>query len=54
MVDFTNKIDLCDQKYQNNGNVRDENYNLTFIFPIKDFVSFGTDRQSMCICQPDS
>ena len=26
IVDFVNKLELNDQKYQTNGNVRDENY----------------------------
>ena len=45
MVDFVNKIEVSDQKYQTNGNVRDENYNVKFLFNMKDFVSFSTDRQ---------
>ena len=47
MVDSVNKLELSDQKYQTNGNVRDENYNRKLLFPMKDFASFGTDRQSM-------
>ena len=47
MVGFVNKLDFSDQKYQTNGNLRDENYNGNFLFPINDFVSFGTYRQSM-------
>ena len=34
MVDFVNKIELSDQKYQNNGNVRDEKYKEEFLFPM--------------------
>ena len=47
MVDFVNKLDLSNQKYQTNGNVRDENYDGKFVFPIKDFVSLDTDLQSI-------
>ena len=35
---FLNKLKLSDQKYQTNGNVRDENYRGKFLFPMKDFV----------------
>ena len=45
MVDFLIKIELSDQKYQNNGSVRDENYKGNLLFSMKYFVSFGTDRQ---------
>ena len=47
MVNFVNKLELSDQKYQTNGNVRDENYNRKLLFPMKDFVAFGTYFQSM-------
>ena len=47
MVDFVNKLDTSDQNYQTNENVRDENYNRKFLFPMKDFVAFRTDFQSM-------
>ena len=47
MVDFMNKLELSDQKYQTNGNIIDENYKGKFLFTIKYFVSFGTDFQSM-------
>ena len=47
MVDFVNKLELIDQKYQTNGNVRDENYNGKFLFTMNYFFSFGTDLQSM-------
>ena len=30
MVDFLNKTELSDQKYQTNGNVRGENYKRSF------------------------
>ena len=45
MMNFVNKLELSDQKYELNGNLRDENYKERFLFPIKDFVSFGTDCQ---------
>ena len=56
MIDVVNKPELSDEKYQTYGNVRDEHYNGNlryenfkerFLFPMKDFVSFGTDLQSM-------
>ena len=47
MIDFANKLELSDKKYQNNVNVRDENYKGKFLFSMKDFVSFGTDFQGM-------
>ena len=47
MIDVVNKPELSDEKYQTYGNVRDEHYNGNFLFPMKDFVSFGTDFQSM-------
>ena len=47
MVDFVNKVEFKDQKYQTNGTVRDGSYKGKLLFPMKDFVSFGTDRQSM-------
>ena len=43
MVDFVNKLDTSDQKYQTNENERDENYKGKLSYPMKDFVSFGTD-----------
>ena len=46
-MDIVNEIELIDQKHQTNGNIRDENYKGKFLFTIKDFVSFGTDHQSM-------
>ena len=45
MVNFVNKIELSDQKYQTNGNVRDGNYKGRFLFPMKGFASFLTDCQ---------
>ena len=47
MVDFLNKLELSDQKYQTNGIVRYENYGRKFLFTMKYFVSFGTDSQSV-------
>ena len=52
MVDFVNKLDLSDNKYQNNGNLIDEDYKGKLLFSIKEFVSFGTDHQSMFLCRP--
>ena len=42
-----NKLGLSDQKYQTNGNARDEDCRGNFLFAMEDFVSFGTDTQSM-------
>ena len=47
MVDFVNKLDTSYQKYQTNENVRYENYKGNLSYPMKDFVSFGTDFQLM-------
>ena len=47
MADFLNKLDLSDQKYQINGNVRDDNYKGDLLFPMKYFVSFVTYQKSM-------
>ena len=47
MVDFMNKLNLNDQKYQTDGNVRDKNYNRRLLFTMKYLVSFGKDHQSM-------
>ena len=47
MVYFENKLYTSDQKYQTNENVRDENYKGNLSYPMKDFVSFGTDFQLM-------
>ena len=45
MAHFVNKLDFNDQKYQSNESVRDDNYKSKLLFIMKDFVSFGTDRQ---------
>ena len=47
MVGFVNKLELSDQKHQTNGVVRDENYKESLLFPMNDFVSLGTDCQSL-------
>ena len=47
MVDFLKNIELSDQKHQTGGNGRDENYKGNYLFLMKDFLSFRTDRQSM-------
>ena len=38
IVVFLNNLELSDQKYETNENVRNENYNEKFLFPMKDFV----------------
>ena len=47
MVDVVNKPELSDQKYQTNGNIKDENYNGKFLFTMKKILSFGTNYQSI-------
>ena len=47
MVCFVNKPELSDQKNQTNGILIEENCNGELLFPMKEFVSFGTDRKSM-------
>ena len=47
MVDFVNKLEFNDQKYQTNATVRHENYKGKSLFTMKKFVSFVTDCQSM-------
>ena len=47
MVDFMNKLDINDEKHQSNGNVRDNNYKSRLLFPIKYFVLFRTNSQSI-------
>ena len=34
-MNFVNILELSDQKYHTNGNVRDENYKGRFLFPMK-------------------
>ena len=46
MVDFVNKLELIDQKYQTNVNLRYKNYKGNILFTMEEFVSFGTDCQS--------
>ena len=45
MVYCLNKLELGDQKYQTNGNVRDEIIKGKFLFPMKDVLSLGTYHQ---------
>ena len=47
MVDFLNKLELSGQKYRVHGTVIDDNHTGGFLFPMKYFVSFGTDYKSM-------
>ena len=47
MVDFVNKLELSDQKYENNSNVGDEKHKGKLLFSMKEFLSFGKDHQSM-------
>ena len=45
MVIILNELELRDQKYQTNGIVTYNNYKGNILFPVKEFVSFGIDRQ---------
>ena len=47
MVDFMNTLDLNDQKYETNGNVRDENHNEKFLLTMEDVLSFNIDCLSV-------
>ena len=47
MMNFLNILELSDQKYQTNINLRDENYKGKLLFPMKEFVQFRTDLQSI-------
>ena len=47
MIEFVNKLDFNYRKYQTNGTSREESYKDKFLFPMKEFVSFGKDSQSM-------
>ena len=47
MIKSVNKLELSDKKYLANGNVIEKNYKGNFLFPMKEFVSFRTDLQSM-------
>ena len=46
-MNFLNKLELDDQECQTNGNLRDENYKENLLFPMKDFVSFRIDCQTL-------
>ena len=46
MVDFANKLELRNKKYQANGTVIDKDYKGKFLITMNKFVSFGID------CQP--
>ena len=35
MVDFMNKVELIDQNWHTNGNLRDGNHNGMFLFTMK-------------------
>ena len=45
MVDFVNKLELSDQKYHTNADLRYKYYKGKYLFTMKEFVSFGTDCQ---------
>ena len=54
IVGFVNKLELSDEKYQNNGNVRGKNYKKNFLFPMKDFFHSVQIVIQCILCQPDS
>ena len=45
MVGFVYKLELRDQKYQTNENVRYENYNKQLSFTIREFLSLSKYHQ---------
>ena len=47
MVEVINKLELNDKKYQTNGAIRDEDYKIKFLLPIKYLMSFRSDSHSM-------
>ena len=47
MVDFVNKLELSDQKYHTNDDLRYKYYKGKYLFTMRDFVKFGTYLQSM-------
>ena len=47
MVYLMIKLCLSVKNYWTNENIRNKNYNGKILFSMKDFVSLGTDRQSM-------
>ena len=42
MVYFVVKLELSDKKYQTSGTVMDINFKVKLLFPMKEFLSFGT------------
>ena len=54
MVDFVNKLDLNDNKYQTNGIVRYESYKGKFILLIKYFSCLEHIVSQYFLCQPYS
>ena len=49
-----NKLELSDQKYQTNGNIRGENYNGKLLFPMKDFFHSAHIVSQCILFQQDS
>ena len=47
MIDFVNILELNNQIYESNGNLGEVSLRGKFLFTMKEFVSFGTDIQSM-------
>ena len=45
MIDFVDKLDSNDQKYQTNRTVIDGNYNGKLLFTMRGLLSFGTDNK---------
>ena len=44
---FLNKLDYNYNKYQPNITVKGDVYKVKLLFPLKNFVSFGTDHHSI-------
>ena len=47
MINFVDKLELSDQKYKTNGNIRYGSYKRNLLFTMNYFVTFGTDLQSI-------
>ena len=47
MVGFVYRLESNDQRFQTNGTVRANNYKKMLLFPMRDFVSFGTYHQQV-------
>ena len=48
MMNFVKKLEFSDQKYNTYVHLRDENCKGKLLSSMKDYLSFGTDHQSIC------